>query len=96
MAFSKCYISIEFVDAYSIYVILIAFVRKHYIPKGGTKIHPAMKKQKKVIPRGGTKFCLKRTEPERTCEGAATEPERRQNGGRTEAERTCEGAAREK
>ena len=40
----------------------IAFVRKHYIPKGGKKYQPAMKKQKKVIPCGGTKFCLKRTE----------------------------------
>ena len=45
-----------------------AFIRKHYIPKGGTKIHPAMKKQKKVIPCGGTKFCLKRTESEGNSE----------------------------
>ena len=47
----------------------IAFVRKHYIPKGGTKIHPAMKKQKKIIPCGGTKFCLKRTDSEGNSEG---------------------------
>ena len=44
--------------------LIIAFVRKHYIPKGGKKYQPAMNKQKKVIPWGGTKFCLKRTELE--------------------------------
>ena len=58
----------------------IAFVRKHYIPKGGTKIHPAMKKQKKVIPRGGTKFSLKRTELGGSWEGAGREPGRSQAG----------------
>ena len=67
------------------YTIFIAVVRKHYIPKGGTKIHPAMKKQKKVIPRGGTKFCLKRTEPERTYIGPTSE-----------LHRSYIGAAREK
>ena len=58
----------------------IAFVRKHYIPKGGTKIHPAMKKQKKLYPVVGQNFVW---------------PGRSQDGPVRELQRSCEGAARE-
>ena len=58
-------------------VLLIAFLRKHYIPKGGTKIHPAMKKQKKSYTPWWDKIFSEK-------DGAGREPGRSQEGARRE------------
>ena len=45
-------------DLFNIYYIIIAFVRKHFIPEW-IKFHPAMKKQKKSEPSDGVTFHMK-------------------------------------